>query len=288
MRWPVGSIEGTLKGWMKSEPPERDGRSEGPAPTHAPRLTSAAALAAAHAQLLKDLSHALRGPLASIRTAADLLRGGMVDPADVETLAQVLSTEAARSAALLARVDELQQLTTMRFVPFEVRPLVESLVSLREAEFSLRKVRLELRGAEGSSDARFVVRADVTALTAALDALVQNALDACARRMQHAPELARLRVTLSIERATHEGHPCVRVCVCDEGDGLREPLDRRAFRVLYSGASEKPGQVTGFGLSLARLIVLAHGGAVELSPREGAGAEAVIVLPIDPSPAPHS
>jgi signal transduction histidine kinase len=78
----------------------------------------------------------------------------------------------------------------------------------------------------------------------------------------------------------------VRVAVHDDGPGIPLEDQERIFaqfeRATPSG--KQPGM--GLGLWLVRRIVAAHGGAVTLDSRPGAGATFTLVLPSGPPPAP--
>lgn len=95
--------------------------------------------------------------------------------------------------------------------------------------------------------------------------LLSNAIDAAAARGRH----VWLRVVEETERV------CVQVD--DDGPGVASEIASRVFEPF---ATTKPhGQGTGLGLAITRQILQDHGGSVGLSPREGGGTRAEIVLP---------
>ena len=61
----------------------------------------------------------------------------------------------------------------------------------------------------------------------------------------------------------------------DRGPGLSEGTAAQLFRPFFT--TKEKG--TGLGLALARKIVVAHGGPIELLPREGGGVVARVCLP---------
>lgn len=226
-----------------------------------------AALAGSYSAVLAELAHALRGPLASMRTAADLLRGGLVSAADVEALTELFSNETTRTAALLTRCDGFRMLDALRPERCDLRDVVRERVEARAAEFGSRGVALAL----DESPEAVVTQVDREAMRALLDALLQNALDATAKR-----EPGAARVEVSLSRGPGSGEAEVRVR--DDGEGLTEGAARNAFRLFYSSRAKEGA--AGVGLSLARVIARAHGGGVELHAREPRGAESVLRLPL--------
>lgn len=71
------------------------------------------------------------------------------------------------------------------------------------------------------------------------------------------------------------------LCVVDRGRGLSTETADRALLPFYS---TRPGG-TGLGLSLCREVIVAHGGWLSLSPRDGGGAIVRVWLPYAPADA---
>jgi signal transduction histidine kinase len=78
--------------------------------------------------------------------------------------------------------------------------------------------------------------------------------------------------------ARRESANMVRFAVRDEGTGVPKELRRRIFEKFFR-ASESPGAGAGLGLSIAREIVLAHGGNIGVDSEPGKGSEFFFVLP---------
>jgi signal transduction histidine kinase len=82
-------------------------------------------------------------------------------------------------------------------------------------------------------------------------------------------------ITLS---ARKEGEKIVRFAVKDEGAGVPKDLRRRIFDKFFR-VSESGEEGAGLGLSIAREIVLAHGGSIGVEGGEGKGSEFYFTLP---------
>lgn len=231
------------------------------------------ALAGAYSSTLAELFHALRGPLASMRTAADLLRGGLVSPADVDALTDLFASETNRTAALLTRCDSFEVLASLKPERRDLRELARARTEARAAEFEARGVSL----AYGDGGEALVCALDGAAMNALLDAVLQNALDASAKPARATPLAEGApppRVSLSCAR--EEAHAVLRVS--DEGAGLTEGAARNAFRLFYSSRAGEGS--AGVGLSLARVVARAHGGAIALAARAPRGVEVTLRLPL--------
>ena len=72
-----------------------------------------------------------------------------------------------------------------------------------------------------------------------------------------------------------------RIAVRDYGPGMPPKVRDKAFDAFFT--TKHRG--TGLGLPIARRIVEAHGGRIELTPADGPGTRAAIHLPTSP-PAP--
>jgi len=95
--------------------------------------------------------------------------------------------------------------------------------------------------------------------------LVTNALDAM-------PEGGRLSLTARQDGAA------VALAVVDTGIGIAPEDLPQVFEPLVT--TKPRGRGTGLGLPIVREIVAAHGGAVRLESRPGAGTSAIVTLPV--------
>ena len=67
--------------------------------------------------------------------------------------------------------------------------------------------------------------------------------------------------------------------VLDEGPGIVPGEERRLFERFHRGRSDRPG--TGLGLAIVELLAERWGGKAAIGNREGGGARAEVVLPLD-------
>jgi two-component system sensor histidine kinase KdpD len=75
------------------------------------------------------------------------------------------------------------------------------------------------------------------------------------------------------------------VSVADEGHGIDESDRPFIFDKFYRGRGpRKRVQGTGMGLAIARAIVTAHGGAIELSSRPEQGTAFTFWIPVETAP----
>lgn len=193
------------------------------------------------ARFLAAASHELRTPLTVIRGTVEVAERQVEDPRLRE-----LFTAATRHAHHLS--DLVADVMTVvagsagvsRLAPVPLERIVRTAVQ-----------RLALDPAPGIEVDDLEVVGDVDLLSRALKALIDNA-------DRHGGVTVRVR-------AAREGH-VVTCRVEDDGPGLSDELRERVFEPFVQGSrgvDHRPG--TGIGLTVARLLVEAHGGEVVLS-----------------------
>ncbi|HYK06104.1 MAG TPA: ATP-binding protein [Thermoanaerobaculia bacterium] len=211
-----------------------------------------------------DVSHEFKNPLASIRTASELL-SQTDDPAQREQLANTVDKEVARLSRLLSAVREVSK--------------IDAAVDLEEATaVELRSVLTEVRGVESRIDLSLPTHPVV--VTVSEDRLVQALRNIVDNALSFSPPDAPVRVSVSQD----DGYAILRVD--DEGPGIPPEHVERIFDRFFSFRPD-PGQRRGdkgdhdgLGLAIARSIIEAYGGTIQamnLTPR---GARIEMRLPV--------
>ncbi len=204
--------------------------------------------------MLTSVGHDLRTPLAALQAAIEALADGVApDPP------RYLRSMSHDVAALSSLVDDLFLLARieagrleLRREPIDLTELVDDAVeSLRPTAASRRiDVRLVADGP---------VRAEVN--PAAIGRVIRNLLD---NAIHHAPPGSTVEVEVR-----DDGHPVIRVI--DAGSGFPDDFTATAFdRFTRAEPSRnRANGGAGLGLAIARGLVEAHGGAIEIEPALG-------------------
>ena len=222
-----------------------------------------------------DVTHELKNPLASLRSALDgldridnpRLRKQLIDVArdDVLRLDRLIGdiSEAARTDAELAR-------TTFEVV--DLGPLIEQLVASWEARRDTGDTRIAFARPRRASA---VVLGNPDRLARAINNIIDNAIS-------FSPSGGLVEIA-----ATRVGDK-VLIRIDDEGPGVpseaREAIFNRFHSVRPEG--ENFGRHSGLGLAIARAIVEGHDGEIDVRDRDDApsGARFTISLPAAPLP----
>jgi signal transduction histidine kinase len=205
--------------------------------------TALADLVARERHLVGDVSHQLRSRLTALQLRLDELAANP-DP-DTAAEAEAALEQAERLGAVLddlLRATEEARAATAE--PVELGELLREVVADWQPQAEADRRPLRLRVVDG-----LVARVTPGRLREALGVLIDNAL-------RHGAG----QVTLSARWTGVAPDRMVVVEVTDGGDGVPEELVAHVFDRGISGASS-----TGVGLALARALVEADGGRLELS-----------------------
>jgi two-component system OmpR family sensor kinase len=207
-------------------------------------------------RFVADASHELRTPLTTIRGWAEMHQHGLAGEELTALSMSRIQQESARmqdlvgDLLLLAQLDQQYEPATE---PVDLAVLAADAVADARVTAPDRRIDLEV---DGDTE----VAGDENRLREVLQNLISNAL-------VHTPSGTEIDVRVTGDCAS------VELVVADNGPGMDEATAGRVFeRFFRADQARSPGTGgTGLGLSIVRSIVLAHGGAVDLSTRPGEG-----------------
>ncbi len=211
-------------------------------------------------RFVADASHELRTPLMSVRGYADLFQYAAAhSPEERDKHLARLRAEAARMGYLLddllmlARLDAADVETPLRL---EEADLVQLAGQAADA-FRAGRPDHPLTVSTGSHPVR--LRHDPLRVRQVLDNLLTNAA-------VHTPPGTKVSLEVSVESGTAE------VRITDSGPGIpaddQERVFDRFYRVDKARSRDRGG--SGLGLAVARSLVRAHGGTIDLTSGPGA------------------
>ncbi len=218
-------------------------------------------------QFVSDASHELRTPISVIQGYADMLdRWGKADPEVRDEAIAAIRVESRAMKDLveqllfIARHENANHRYEMEF--FDLGDMAQE--TLRETRLIAGRHQVDMKSVQS-----VLVHGDRGALKQALRIFLDNALKYTA---------ADGTVSLSCVR---EGS-WARLSVEDNGVGIAREDLRRVFDRFYRTPDARGGDVDGhgLGLSIARMIVQAHGGRIEVQSRPGVGSRFHILLPV--------
>jgi signal transduction histidine kinase len=220
---------------------------------------------------LANIVHELGRPLGAIQSAVHILLTGTVDPQIERELLEGVDGEVKRMQPLLDDLAMLHgQVTgslTLERQPTEMSDwLTTSILPWRAA--ALEK---GLQWNAEIPDNLPTIKIDQARLAQVLGNLLSNAV-------KYTPERGSLEVSAGLEKSR------LYFRVSDNGPGIDPGEMEFIFEPFYrSQSTRRFPQGLGLGLTIARDIVEAHGGKLDLSSQPGAGSQFTVLLPLNNS-----
>lgn len=215
---------------------------------------------------IADISHQLKTPIAALNIYNGILQQETADAATVREFTSLSEQELDRIESLVQSLLKMARLDagaiTLERSPENVFDLLEHI----KRQYSFRA---EQEGKEIvlEGDEQTVFSCDRTWLTEAIGNLVKNALD-------HTAQGDRILVRW-------QQSPCLtQITVEDTGSGIHSEDLYHIFKRFYRSRFSKDTQGVGLGLPLAKSIVEAHQGSIEVHSKLGQGTAFTINFPI--------
>ena len=215
---------------------------------------------------ISDISHQLKTPIAALNIYNGILQQETAAPATVREFTSLSEQELDRIESLVQSLLKMARLDagaiTLERSPENVFDLLEHIK--RQYSFRAEQEGKEI-ALEG--DEQTVFSCDRTWLTEAIGNLVKNALD-------HTAQGDRILVRW-------QQSPCLtQITVEDTGSGIHSEDLYHIFKRFYRSRFSKDTQGVGLGLPLAKSIVEAHQGSMEVHSKLGQGTAFTINFPI--------
>ena len=215
---------------------------------------------------IADISHQLKTPIAALNIYNGILQQETADAATVREFTSLSEQELDRIESLVQSLLKMARLDagaiTLERSPENVFDLLEHI----KRQYSFRA---EQEGKEIvlEGDEQTVFSCDRTWLAEAIGNLVKNALD-------HTAQGDRILVRW-------QQSPCLtQITVEDTGSGIHSEDLYHIFKRFYRSRFSKDTQGVGLGLPLAKSIVEAHQGSMEVHSKLGQGTAFTINFPI--------
>ena len=215
--------------------------------------------------LTADIAHELRTPLHIIQGNLEGIVDGVYQPTP-EHINNTLD-----ETKLLARlVNDLQTLSLAEAGQLPLHPtrfLIADLMDDLTSSFSSQAASLGIDLRTSISDPAKELTADYDRLNQVLSNLISNAI-------RHTPQAG----TISIETESTSGG--VKIAVRDTGQGIPAEDIPFIFDRFWRGDKSRTERInSGLGLAIAKQLILAHHGTIEVQSEIGKGTTFIIELP---------
>ncbi|MBQ95665.1 MAG: histidine kinase [Actinobacteria bacterium] len=219
-------------------------------------------------RFLANMSYEFRTPLTSIGGFAELLTSGIAGELtpQAKEYAQAISLSVGKLTEQVENVLDLSQseagLMPLRKTELELLPFITQIVRKQEGRILDGELTLDLKGNPDKS-----VTADPQQLRRAISQLLDNAIKGTPRGG---------RIVVDIGRKRGE----TKIIISDNGRGMSQHELARALegiRMAPGGKGIERRQ--GLGIPLARQLIEAHDGTLDIQSRKNGGTTATIILP---------
>jgi len=217
-----------------------------------------------------DLVHEIRNPLASLKSASELLEVTNSDP-EKEKLTKILTHDVERIERLITDYSQMLKdevaITRESMKILDLKKIADSVVDDFNAIYnSKRGINIDLQFK--NSGEKFNIKGIENRIEQVLANLLENSIS-------FSKDNQNIVVKLSQKK---DGK--ISLSVIDEGIGFKEKNTDKIFKRFYSNRPDKFGEHSGLGLNIVKNLVDLHGGQVIASNNVNKkGAKVEIIFP---------
>ena len=206
---------------------------------------------------ISDISHQLKTPLAALNIYIGLLQDEAEASSTVKEFATLSEQELDRIETLVQNLLKITKLDAGSIVIEKTKENVTDMMQDIELHFAYR-ARQEQKKIVLSGSDNVLLLCDRDWLIEAIDNIVKNALD-------HTEKGDTVRIEWKALSSA------VQIAVKDNGCGIHPEDLHHIFKRFYRSRFSKDKQGIGLGLPLAKAIVEAHNGTIEVDSESGIG-----------------
>ncbi len=217
-----------------------------------------------------DLVHEIRNPLASLKSASELLEVTNSNP-EKEKLTKILTHDVERIERLITDYSQMLKdevaITRESMKILDLKKIADSVVDDFNAIYNTKRgINIDLQFK--NSGEKFNIKGIENRIEQVLANLLENSIS-------FSKDNQNIVVKLSLKK---DGK--ISLSVIDEGIGFKEKNTEKIFKRFYSNRPDKFGEHSGLGLNIVKNLVDLHGGQVIASNNVNKkGAKVEIIFP---------
>ena len=216
-----------------------------------------------------DLVHKIRNPLASLKSASEILH----DTNDIEQrvkLINILSHDVQRIERLITDYSQILKdevaLSKEKIKKLDIEPIIKSVVDDFNNIYKLKR-GINISYTNDGKDKYYI-----NGIENRIEQIVANLLENAISFSADNKDIS-VKVTKFNDRR-------VMISILDEGPGFREKDTNKIFKRFYSNRPDKFGQHSGLGLNIVKNLVDLHNATIKASNRiDQKGASMEIIFP---------
>ena len=206
---------------------------------------------------ISDISHQLKMPLAALNIYNGLLQQEAEDVSEIKEFTALSEKELDRIESLVQNLMKITKLDSGTIIFEKKMENISEMMDYIERHFACQ-AQQEGKKLSFSGDEKVMFFCDQNWMTEAISNLVKNALD-------HTKEGD------SIQVEWRESASILQILIRDSGRGIHPEDMPHIFKRFYRSRFSKDKQGVGLGLPLAKAIIEAHSGTIEVDSQLGRG-----------------
>ena len=220
----------------------------------------------------RDLVHEIRNPLASLKSAAEIISDSD-DKDQKNKLIKIVSHDVERIERLVTDYSQMLKdeaaISAEKMVKLDLKKILNSVVDdFNNIYNSKRGISFKL--SSNGSENYYIL-----GIENRIEQIVANLLD---NSVSFSDDNKEIKVTLNSDNKSN-----IKLNVVDEGMGFREADTKKIFKRFYSNRPDKFGEHSGLGLNIVKNLVELHNGSITAKNNKDKGANVEIIFPRDNS-----
>ena len=218
-----------------------------------------------------DLAHEIRNPLASLKSASELL-DRTINKQESEKLLKIINHDVERIERLITDYSQMLKdeasLSREKMSKIDVAEIIKNVVEDFKQDLKNQNKNIDIKVKEkiNSKNGNFIL-----GIENRLEQVVANLLD---NSISFSNE--NQKIEIEIEETTKN----LLILIKDEGPGFAETSPQKIFKRFYSNRPNSFGKHSGLGLNIVKNIVELHKGTISASNRiNRKGAQVEVLLP---------
>ncbi|MDD4924635.1 MAG: ATP-binding protein [Dehalococcoidales bacterium] len=231
-------------------------------------LTELRSLQTTRRELIGNISHEFRTPLAGIKAMAQTLQDGAIEERDTaKDFLNRIEAEVDRLTQMVSELTELSRIENgkvgLKTEIVDINKLIAEVLAQLQPQADRQNLDLKCEFKTG----QLLVKADRERIRQVIINLVHNAIKFSKPGKAITTVSRKQGIFAAIE-------------ITDEGIGISKDDLIHIFERFYKADKSRSGQGTGMGLAIAKHLVQAHGGIISATSEEGKGTTITFTLPL--------
>ena len=215
-----------------------------------------------------DLAHEIRNPLASLKSASELL-DKTTEKNEGEKLLKIINHDVERIERLITDYSQMLRdeaaISSEKMQKLNLKEIAQSVVDDFNSIYETKKsigIKLKSNGIKNYS---------ILGIENRIEQIIANLLENSISFSENNQE-----ITVEISKDKDDK---IKLVVVDQGSGFSEKDTNKIFNRFYSNRPENFGEHSGLGLNIVKNLVEIHGGEINASNNKDKGARIEIIFP---------